>query len=297
MTNTPHTPDSEKERSLSLEEQQVADDFAGKPRWYRLYFNSWSQITLVSVICFFLPGMYNAISGLGGSGQLDPTIGANASVALLSVGAATGLLMGQPMFDIFGVRCIIMGGWTYAFYTGSLLNYNHRGNGAFVIAAGAILGGGATLLWITQGAIMLSYPLPHQKGRSIAFFWMICEFWSVSGLPFDSRLRSQPGRRHRLVHLAGHQLQPHQGRDGLGLDLCGVHGSHARRLGPLLLPCSPAPRPPHRRLARRPSAGQEGGQVVRQLLQEGQGRDQAHYPAQGRAPHPVPPPHVLCRQL
>jgi hypothetical protein len=51
-------------------------------------------------------------------------------------------------------------------YTGSLLNYNRTHNGAFVIASGAILGLGAAFLWITQGAIMLSYPLPHQKGRS-----------------------------------------------------------------------------------------------------------------------------------
>ncbi|KLT40781.1 putative MFS transporter [Cutaneotrichosporon oleaginosum] len=179
MTRAPHTPDSEKERSLSLEGQ--VDDLAGKPRWYRFGVNSWSQITLVSIICFFLPGMYNAIAGLGGSGQLDPTIGANASVALLSVGAATGLLVGQPMFDIFGVRCIIIGGWTYALYTGSLLNYNHRGNGAFVIGAGAVLGWGATCLWVTQGAIMLSYPLPHQKGRSIAWFWMIFNLGGAIG--------------------------------------------------------------------------------------------------------------------
>jgi len=53
-----------------------------------------------------------------------------------------------------------------ALYTGSLLNYNRHHNGAFVIASGAILGLGAAFLWITQGAIMLSYPLPHQKGRS-----------------------------------------------------------------------------------------------------------------------------------
>lgn len=85
------------------------------------------------------------------------------------------------MFDLFGVRCIILGGWTYALYTGSLLNYNHRGNGTFVIASGAILGLGATLLWVTQGAIMLSYPLPHQKGRSIAFFWVIFNLGGAIG--------------------------------------------------------------------------------------------------------------------
>lgn len=99
----------------------------------------------------------------------------------MSVGAATGLLVGQPVFDLFGVRAILLGGWTYALYTGSLLHYNHHHNGAFVIASGAILGLGATFLWVTQGAIMLSYPLPHQKGRSISVFWCIFNFGGMIG--------------------------------------------------------------------------------------------------------------------
>lgn len=82
---------------------------------------------------------------------------------------------------MFGVRTIILGGWTYALYTGALLCYNHTHNGAFVIASGAILGLGATFIWITQGAIMLSYPLPHQKGRSIAFFWVIFNLGGAIG--------------------------------------------------------------------------------------------------------------------
>lgn len=41
---------------------------------YRFGTGSWTQVILVSFCCFCLPGMYNAISGLGGSGQLDPTV-------------------------------------------------------------------------------------------------------------------------------------------------------------------------------------------------------------------------------
>jgi hypothetical protein len=93
-------------------------------------------------------------------------VAANSSVALLSVGAATAIFIVQPIFDTIGVRAIMIGGWTYALYTGSLLNYNRTHNGPFVIASGAILGLGAGFVWLTQGAIMLSYPLPHQKGRS-----------------------------------------------------------------------------------------------------------------------------------
>ncbi|ORY31999.1 major facilitator superfamily domain-containing protein [Naematelia encephala] len=162
-----------------LEAERIS--LAGHSFWYRFIVNSWTQIILVSVACFCLPGMYNAISGMGGSGQLDPTVGANASVALLSVGAASVIFIAQPMFDILGVRTILLGGWTYALYTGSLLNYNRTHNGAFVIASGAILGIGAAFLWIAQGAIMLSYPLPHQKGRSIALFWVIFNLGGAIG--------------------------------------------------------------------------------------------------------------------
>ena len=46
-------------------------------------------------------------------------------------------------------------------------------NGAFVIASGAILGVGASFLWVAQGAIMTTYVKESQKGRAIATFWII----------------------------------------------------------------------------------------------------------------------------
>lgn len=46
-------------------------------------------------------------------------------------------------------------------------------NGAFVIASGAILGVGASFLWVAQGAIMTTYVPESQKGRAIAIFWII----------------------------------------------------------------------------------------------------------------------------
>lgn len=44
--------------------------------------------------------MYNAISGLGGSGQLDSTVAANATVALLAATAASALTLVPPIFDV-----------------------------------------------------------------------------------------------------------------------------------------------------------------------------------------------------
>ncbi|EEA26296.1 hypothetical protein TMatcc_005438 [Talaromyces marneffei ATCC 18224] len=140
----------------------------------RVYTNSWFQIILISFICFCCPGMYNALGGLGGSGQVDPTVAANATVALLAATAGTALFIVGPIFERVGPRVsLILGGWTYALYSGSLLNFNHTKNGAFVIASGALLGVGAAFLWVAQGAIMTTYVPESQKGRAIAVFWII----------------------------------------------------------------------------------------------------------------------------
>ena len=118
--------------------------------------------------------MYNALTGMGGSGQVDSTVAANANVALLSATAGTALFIVGPIFSAVGPRiCFLVGGWTYALYSGSLLHFNHHANGAFVIAAGAILGVGASFIWIVQGAIMTTYVDESQKGRAIAVFWIV----------------------------------------------------------------------------------------------------------------------------
>lgn len=69
--------------------------------------------------------MYNALTGLGGSGQVDPTAAANANVALLSATAGSALFVAGPLFSRLGPRqSYLLGGWTYALYAGSLLCFN-----------------------------------------------------------------------------------------------------------------------------------------------------------------------------
>ena len=69
--------------------------------------------------------MYNALSGLGGSGQVNETVAANATVALLAATAGTALFVVGPIFDRVGPRvCLLLGGWTYPLYSGSLLCFN-----------------------------------------------------------------------------------------------------------------------------------------------------------------------------
>jgi MFS family permease len=57
----------------------------------------------------------------------------------------------------------------------------HPHAGPFVIAAGAILGICAGLLWTAQGSLMLAYPTESQKGIFIGIFWGIFNLGAVVG--------------------------------------------------------------------------------------------------------------------
>ena len=57
----------------------------------------------------------------------------------------------------------------------------HSNVGGFIIAAGAILGICAGLLWTAQGSLMMGYPTESQKGRFISIFWSIFNLGSVVG--------------------------------------------------------------------------------------------------------------------
>lgn len=85
-------------------------------------YSAWSQIILTSFVAFCLPGMYNALSGLGGGGNVDRESGilyaadmiahiaAKSSVALTATSAASYLIVCVPVFELIGVRAMGLGG-------------------------------------------------------------------------------------------------------------------------------------------------------------------------------------------
>lgn len=144
------------------------------------------QVVLIGLVCFCCPGMFNALSGMGGGGQVDPTAANNANTALYTTFAVFGVL-GGGIYNILGPHLTLFAGCsTYVLYAGSFLYYNHYHHQAFAIAAGAILGIGAGLLWAAQGAIMTSYPPVNRKGTYISLFWSIFNMGGVIGglIPF-----------------------------------------------------------------------------------------------------------------
>ncbi|KAJ5710435.1 hypothetical protein N7488_004591 [Penicillium malachiteum] len=149
----------------------------------RIRHDPWFQIFLVSFISFCNPGMYNALTGMGGSGQVDSTVSANATVATHACTTGAALLVVGTFYKYLGPRIsLLIGGWTYALYAGALLNSDRVSNGgSFVIASGALLGLGAAFFWVAQGTIMVTYTKDQTRGRAIGIFWVIFNLGATIG--------------------------------------------------------------------------------------------------------------------
>ncbi|KAM0883494.1 hypothetical protein ACQ4PT_031598 [Festuca glaucescens] len=160
---------------------------APAPRRGLRYNSPLVQVSLIGLVCFCCPGMFNALSGLGGGGQFDHTTADNANTALYACFAVFGIL-GGAAHNLLGPRItLLLGSLTYPLYAASFLYYNHRQSQIFPVTAGALLGAGAGLLWAAQGAIMTSYPPPNRRGSYISLFWCLFNLGGVLGglLPFS----------------------------------------------------------------------------------------------------------------
>ncbi|KAF3924658.1 hypothetical protein AA313_de0204453 [Arthrobotrys entomopaga] len=155
-----------------------------------------SQLLIVAFVCFLCPGMFNALSGLGGAGQLDATVSDDSTVALYSTFASVAFFSGSICNKVGIKTTLSFGGFGYALYSASFLAYNHTENSVFVIFAGALLGICAGLLWCAQGTIMMSYPAEKVKGRYISIFWIIFNLGAVIGslVPLIDNIENKSGK-------------------------------------------------------------------------------------------------------
>ncbi|KAF2196248.1 MFS general substrate transporter [Delitschia confertaspora ATCC 74209] len=139
------------------------------------------QLVIISLVCFMCPGMFNALNGMGGGGQIVGDASDKANTALYSTFAIVGFFAGT-FTNKLGIRTALsFGGIGYSIYVASYLSYSHTKNIGFSTFAGALLGVCAGLLWCAQGAIMMSYPPEESKGRYISWFWMIFNLGAVIG--------------------------------------------------------------------------------------------------------------------
>jgi hypothetical protein len=68
--------------SFNGEEESVSQALTTKSKFR--YNSPFVQISLIGLVCFCCPGMYNALSGMGGGGQVDHTAANNANTALFT---------------------------------------------------------------------------------------------------------------------------------------------------------------------------------------------------------------------
>lgn len=139
------------------------------------------QVIIISFICFCTPGIFNANSGMGGGGQLDPKAANDANIALYCTFAVFGVAAGGIVNRIGYRTAFAIGASGYSLYMGSLLSYNINGNSGFVVASGAILGCCAALLWTSQGSLTLAYASEGSKGRYFGIFWVLFNLGGVLG--------------------------------------------------------------------------------------------------------------------
>ncbi|THH18809.1 hypothetical protein EW146_g2221 [Bondarzewia mesenterica] len=162
--------------------QSAAEVFERPTGLKGFYYHPLTQVAMLGVVCFMCPGLFNALNGLGAGGQIDSANSANANVALYSTFSFSGFFAGSINNKIGPKLTLLIGSCGYALYIGSFLAVNiHSNAGPFVVAAGAVLGVCAGLLWTAQGSIMLAYPTENEKGKYIGVFWAIFNLGGVVG--------------------------------------------------------------------------------------------------------------------
>ncbi|KAF2767620.1 MFS general substrate transporter [Teratosphaeria nubilosa] len=193
MADTPQSKRPEEHvgtSTRSFDSEHVAADIPTGWKYRSLKIGPWTlpwyaspeaQLLLVAGVCFMCPGMFNAVNGLGGGGQISSHVADDANMALYATFSVVGFFAGT-ITNTIGIRAALsFGGIGYAVYISSYLCYNHTKNAGYTIFAGALLGACAGVLWAAQGAIMMSYPNEKDKGRYISWFWTIFNLGSVIG--------------------------------------------------------------------------------------------------------------------
>ncbi|KAF9114602.1 hypothetical protein BGX27_010358 [Mortierella sp. AM989] len=151
------------------------------------------QIILIGIICFGTIGMFNAMSSIGNAGKHSPT-SQNLAITSSSIAYIVGFLLAGGTHNMIGPRlCVLLGGLTFILYAGSMMLAKDDDHSIYPPLAGILIGLGAGLIWVTQGAMMMSYPTEDNKGKYISCFWAIYNLGAVLGSILPFVMNSAPG--------------------------------------------------------------------------------------------------------
>jgi len=86
----------EKLGSTSSEDSgsQRAEIFDRPTGWRRYYHHPVTQVSMLGLVCFLCPGMFNALTGLGGGGQVSGTDSAKSNTGVYATFAFFGFFSG-----------------------------------------------------------------------------------------------------------------------------------------------------------------------------------------------------------
>lgn len=69
-----------------------------RPKGLRgIYSHPYTQVTMLGFVCFMCPGLFNALNGLGGGGQVTTTTSANANTAVYATFAGLAFFAGYVL--------------------------------------------------------------------------------------------------------------------------------------------------------------------------------------------------------
>lgn len=135
------------------------------------------QIIVVGLISFVGPGLWNGAQSLGAGGALEPYL-VNAGNSIVFSLMGLGCVFAPLLINWLGVKNTLLAGTLgWSVYTAALYQNNKFGTEWFVILGAVICGISAGLYWAAEGAIVLSYPEQHKRGRYLAV-WL---FFKNSG--------------------------------------------------------------------------------------------------------------------
>ncbi|KAF8877285.1 major facilitator superfamily domain-containing protein [Infundibulicybe gibba] len=164
-----------------------------------IYYHPVTQVSMLGVVCFTCSGehtrnahslysyhhfcrLVQCFEWIRRRRTSHSTTSANANAALYAMFAFSAFFAGTINNKLGSRLTLLLGCTGYSLYMGSYLAVNiHPSAGGFVIAAGAILGISAGLLWAAQGSLILAYPTEGQKGRLISIFFAIFNLGGVVG--------------------------------------------------------------------------------------------------------------------
>ncbi|WYZ44608.1 hypothetical protein EsH8_VII_001044 [Colletotrichum jinshuiense] len=162
-------PQSQEETSAVSQDPTLELESHHKTKriWYRTVF---FQATVIGLCAFFAPGLYNAMQSTGAGGQQTPYLVMSAN-AVLGVMMVVTCSMGSVVANKIGLKnALIFGTTGYAIYSASLYTNNRYGTEWFVYVGSAACGITAGVFWAAEGAIMISYPEDHKRGRYLAYW-------------------------------------------------------------------------------------------------------------------------------